>query len=174
MTKIATLLLPGLRSARQYSEDLLKSIPDEMYARKIKVNGKVLEALHPAFHIGHLATYPQKILTLLQQDITAVAHPKEWDEIFIKGSTCYDDPDNTIYPVRAEIEKQFFASHDKLLEIVPAVPDEVFFEQNPFEASRARFETAGQFAAYLLGAHIMTHLGQLSTWRRCAGLDPVY
>ncbi len=174
MTKITDLFLPGLHSARQYAEALLKDIPDEIYARKIEVNGKPLEALHPAFHIGHLGTYPTKLFTLLKQDTTPVAHPAEWDSLFIKGSVCHDDPEGDIYPKRAELEKHFFDSLGYITQKLPEIPNELFFEENPFEASRARFATAGQFAAYLLGAHLLGHLGQLSTWRRAAGLDSVY
>lgn len=174
MNIISTTLVPGLKSALKYSHALLADIPDDIYARKIEVNGKPLEAVHPAFHVGHLGTYPTKVYTLLGIDTAQVAHPKEWDALFVKGSVCHDDPDGSLYPARKALETHFFDSYQHMTKTLPSVSDEVFVKENPFEASRERFETAGQFAAYLLGAHILGHLGQLSTWRRVAGLGSVY
>jgi hypothetical protein len=174
-----TIIRPG-HTALWLAEQMVKDVSPDLFARKphfgTGADAKVIDANHPAFVYGHLATYPIKLLQMCGVDATApaVIMPPAYAELFSAGKECRDDPDNTIYPSMAEINEQFFGGYRHALEAISTVSDEVFTRPNPAEGRmKAMFPTVGPLVNFMVGSHIMMHLGQVSTWRRCFGLGPV-
>ena len=68
---------------------------------------------------------------------------------------------------------RFLAGHRAVLEALRAVDDEVLGRQNPGEGRlRDMCPTIGAAVNFLMCAHTMVHLGQVSAWRRAVGLPP--
>lgn len=168
MGKIASVIIPAARVCLGYADALLKDMkPSEFAAMPKGVNSN-----HPAFCFGHLAIYPDRLLEMVGQG--AKAQPDEhFVELFAAGKPCLDDPQGTIYPPMEAIVARFRQRYDLALAAVAETPDEVFERINPNEKMRERMPTIGVTASFLLGAHLMIHLGQVSVWRRCMGLGPV-
>ena len=80
---------------------------------------------------------------------------------------------HTVYPSFDEVLAFFSAGHKKLIETLRGTPNEAFDHPNPAEGPLAeRFPTLSSVHAFYCGGHIMSHLGQLSAWRRMQGLPP--
>jgi hypothetical protein len=61
----------------------------------------------------------------------------------------------------------------KVAEVLPQVSDELLAQDNPMEGRmRELFPKIGIALNFLCNNHLMMHLGQISTWRRAAGLGP--
>lgn len=156
------------------SEQMLKGVGPEIFARKPVINGKLIEANHAAFNFGHLATYPNKWLTLAGLDPQPAVVPSNFDELFAAGKECKDDPSGTIYPKMQVVTEAFFSAHNAALELLPKVGDDVLSRPNPREGRiKEMLPTIGAMLVFYCSSHMMMHLGQVSTWRRCFGLGPV-
>lgn len=151
----------------------LKDVTPAMFARKPNLGGREIDTNHPAFVYGHLAIYPTMLMGMLGLDAAKAPKPAGFDELFSAGKPCLDDPSGTIYPAMDTIVKVFMANHRVLLDALPGVPDATFAGDNPREQSRKRFPTVGDAVGFMVGSHMMMHLGQVSAWRRCMGLGPV-
>jgi hypothetical protein len=149
-------------------EQQLKDVSPAIFARKPRgEGGKIVNANHPAFVYGHLSLYAKAVAEKVGLDGSRLAAPAGFDALFDQGKECQDDPAGTIYPPMKTITEAFFNNYRGLLEILPKVPDAKLLEPNP---TAKRFPLIGEFAMFLLTSHIMMHLGQVSTWRRCMGL----
>lgn len=168
-----TIVRPGYTSLR-YAEMLLKDVTPEMFARRPRLEGGTLVAInHPAFCLGHLTLYPAKVLGMCGLDASNVAAPQSWASLFEAGNDCQDDPDGTIYPRMDEITERFFAAHRHALEAIAKVPDQALVRENPAEGRmKEMFPTVAGAVNFMIGPHVMMHLGQISAWRRCFGLGP--
>lgn len=155
------------------AELLVKDVKPEIFARKPAISGTVIEANHGAFNFGHLALYPARWFALLGVDGSSLAPPAGFEELFAAGKECKDDPSGSIYPPMEAVMSAFFHSHRGAIEQLKDVDDAVFARPNPREGSRERLPTIGAAMIFYSSAHIMMHLGQISTWRRCFGLGPV-
>ncbi len=156
--------------SRGYAERLLAGIPANQFARKAVVNGKTIDANHPAWVFGHLATYPAKAATMLGLDATKFAAPANFEQLFKDGQPCQDDTSGTIYPSMETITTAFFRTHDALIEALGSVDDSKLIQPTPDEKARERFPMLGARVLFMCNNHMMMHAGQVSTWRRCMGL----
>ena len=69
------------------------------------------------------------------------------------------------------LTRHFFDGYKHVLSKLPEVDDTVFSKPNPSGGRGAELApTVGGMVAFLLTGHPMSHLGQVSTWRRCMGL----
>ena len=173
MNTISALLLPAASQVFIYGKKLLQDITPEQFSRKPVQDGAVTLINHPAFHYGHLSLYPERIAGLLNLPGEKFRIPEGFPDLFKKGSPCHDDRAGKIYPGMQIITDTFIRTHEELLEMLKAVPDEAYFRTNLEEASKDRFPTIGSFAIFLLTAHANTHFGQMCAWRRCVGLQGV-
>jgi hypothetical protein len=72
-----------------------------------------------------------------------------------------------------EVTDYFFKAYGGAKEALQAASDEVLQRPNPTEGRmKELFPTLGSMHAFLVGGHIMMHLGQVSAWRRMLGLAP--
>jgi hypothetical protein len=156
------------------SKEMLKDVKPELFARKPSFAGAVVDANHPAFVYGHLATYPAKMAELIGRDRAPFAVPASYAELFEAGKECRDDPERRIYPSMEEITGNYFRAYSTLLETLRTLRDDELFVPNPREGRMKEMfpQTAGM-VLFMLTSHVMMHMGQVSTWRRCFGLGPV-
>jgi hypothetical protein len=146
-----------------FAEKLLTDIPADKFAW-CAVKG----ASHPAFVVGHLCLYPNRVFTLIGRTDLVVDRPG-WPELFQAGAPCLDDASK--YPSKAELIQVFNDGWNKVLETLPTVADGVLARDNPIEGRfREIFPKVGTAVMFLCTSHMMMHLGQISTWRRAIGL----
>lgn len=170
MPQIAQLITAPAKLARAYGERLLVGIKPEQFARKAVVNGKTIDANHPAWVYGHLATYPTKIATIVGLDGAKFAPPANFEELFKDGTPSLDDAAAQTYPGMESITSAFFKTHDALLEALAGVDDAKLLAPTADEKARQRFPLVGGRISFMCNNHLMMHFGQVSTWRRCVGL----
>lgn len=157
----------------RYAKRLVDGIPTDRFARLSSPGGHVVQANHPAFVLGHLCLYPVKVLEHLGVDSTAVKPPAGFEELFSKNATCQDDPNGSLYPPADQLMSFFDESYAAAIEAIRQAPDELLSAPNPVDTPmKTVCTTLGSLLAFYLTGHVMTHLGQLSTWRRMEGLPP--
>lgn len=166
-------LIAPAKMALGLSELMLKDVTPQIFARKPTINGTLIQANHAAFNYGHLAIYPGRWLAMLGFDGSKLAPPVGFDDLFAAGKECKDDPEGTIYPSMEVITSTFRTGHREALEALKNVDDAIFAKPNPREAGRDRLPTIGAAMIFYTNSHMMMHLGQVSTWRRCFGLGSV-
>jgi hypothetical protein len=150
----------------EYGIALVKDIPADRLAHMPHPTMN-----HAAFNIGHLAIYPNRILMLLGRNDLIVDNPR-YTELFAAGKPCVEQDGR--YPDKGEIVHEYIAGYRKALEILPTVTDELLAKPNPIEGRmRERFPLVGIAVNFLLNNHHMSHLGQVSAWRRAIGLGSV-
>jgi hypothetical protein len=160
---IAHYITPCLLRGIGFAERVLADIPAEKFA-----SCAVTGANHPAFIVGHLSLYPNRIFTMLGRTDLIVDRPG-WAELFQQGSVCVEDAAK--YPPKDELVKAFLDGHRKVAEVLPTISDEVLARDNPLEGRmREIFPQIGSAVNFLCTSHLMMHLGQISTWRRAIGL----
>lgn len=154
-----------------YGETLLKDIKADQFARKPVVNGKTIDCNHPAWVYGHLAMYAGRICEMTGIPAGPTAVPPGWDELFKNGTACIDDPTGTKYPKIETITRHYIDGYKYVISKLPEVDDAVFAKPNPMTGRMAEMApTLGGAIAFMMSGHPMSHLGQVSTWRRCVGL----
>ena len=169
MGQVANAILSSARLTRRFAEAQLKDVTPDTFARLATPGGVTVQSNHPAFVYGHLSLYFPKVLTLLDQQ--APANPPMFEELFTNGKPCLDDPDGRKHPPMQAILAHFNAGFDAAVAAVERATDAEFARPNPHEGrSRELFPSVGDAINFYLGAHQMSHLGQVSAWRRMMGL----
>ena len=155
-----------LQRGVSHAEKMFSDIPADKFAFCAVKN-----ANHPAFIVGHLCLYPNRIFTLIgRKDL--VVERAGWPEMFQAGSVCHDDASK--YPDKETLMRAFSEGWNKVLEVLPGVNDETLARDNPFEGRfREIFPKVGTAVMFLCTSHLMMHLGQISTWRRALGLGSI-
>ena len=163
-------ILPGAQMMLALSDMLLVGVEPDRFGRFPTIDGEPVRTNHPAFIYGHLSLYPAQVMQLLGLDAQGASVSESYPAIFKAGAECVDDVDGSVYPSMEEIVGAFKRSHTVLIEALPGVDERVLAQQTPDEKRRERLPTVGSIVAFVVGAHPMMHLGQLSAWRRCMGL----
>jgi len=168
---IGNMIAASCSFGLMYAERLLKDIAVEDFARFARPGGEVVNSNHPAFVFGHLSLYGPRIVENLGGDVSAVAAPESYPGLFSKDATCQDDPQGSIYPPRDAILDQFFTGYRAAESMLRETEDAKFVAENPVEGRlRELFPTTGAMHAFYVSGHFMSHLGQVSAWRRMMGL----
>ena len=158
----------------RYASRLIEEIPAERFGRFASPGGQVVEANHPAFILGHLCLYPQQVLDFLGQDPAPIKPPENYTELFSKKAKCQDDADGSLYPHKEELVAFFMNAHEAALDTIREATEEQLLSGNPVDTPlRKVAPTLGGLLTFYLTSHVMTHLGQLSTWRRMEQMPPV-
>ena len=166
---LGNVIADSLELSLGYAERLLKDVKPDLFARFASPGGKTIESNHPAFVYGHLSLYGPRILAHLKQP--GPTAPASFESVFSKDAKCVDDPTGTIYPAMTEVTQTFFDGYKAAAAALRAAPDSAFDVPNPMEGRMAAlFPTIGSLHAFYCGGHLMMHLGQISAWRRMAGL----
>lgn len=167
MGVLSATLVPLCRVSLGFADATLKDIKASDFGRMptgVKTNT-------PAFVFGHLATYPDRVFEFIGRP--ELAKPDQrYVDLFSAGKECIDDPSGKVYPPMEQIVARFRERHQALLGALSEVSDETFAKPNPNEKMKDRFPTLGIMVTFMMTSHIMMHMGQISTWRRCMGLGP--
>ncbi|MBT8485332.1 MAG: DinB family protein [Phycisphaerales bacterium] len=155
-----------LRLAIGYGEMLVKDIPAEQFAHQ-----PIPNLNHPAFCLGHLCLYPDRMLTLMDRaDLTQ--ERAGYKELFAAGVECSADADR--YPPKDELVACYLERYGAVADVLPTIAPEVLARPNPAEGRfREMCPTVGAAVNFLSNGHHMVHLGQISAWRRVVGLGGV-
>lgn len=152
-----------------YSERLLKDVTPQQFARFATPGGVMIDSNHPAFVFGHLSLYAPRILAQLNLESPVI--PDGFEAAFSKDAKCVDDPSGTTYPAMDAVVKFYFDGYRAAISALRSVSDNVLQQTNPLEGRMATlFPSLGSLQAFYCGGHMMMHLGQISAWRRMAGL----
>ena len=144
----------------EFGKLLIKDIPDA------RLTERPTETMnHPAWILGHLAYAADGGAAHLGDER---ALPAAWHELFKGGSTRTGK--RTDYPGKDELVAMLDERTRRAAELLPGADDAFLAAELPDERRRTRFGTNGRFLTFLLTAHPGFHFGQLSTWRRAAGL----
>jgi hypothetical protein len=161
------LIASSLALSLRYADDLVKTIPAERFCEM-----PTKDMNHPAFCVGHLAIYANRVLEMIGRADLKIAMPFG-DEHFKNGAPCVAQDGR--YPSKDVLCDTFDKGWRTVLAALPTVDDAVFARENPAEGRfKEMFPTIGGAVNFLSGGHNMMHLGQVSTWRRAAGLGSAH
>lgn len=122
---------------------------------------------HPAWLLGHLVWAADLVPALLGP---GSALDPSWAERF--GNRTRPVADVSVYPSREDLLFELEKGHARASECVRHASPEVFGEPMPDPRYRGIMPTIGDAVVHILTTHEATHAGQLSAWRRAAGLSP--
>lgn len=169
MSVAVSSIVPGAKLVLAYAQALLKDVKPEQFARL----ARGVHSNHPAWVFGHLAIYPDRCIELLgRKDL--MRPDERFNTLFANKSPCIDDADGKVYPPMSEITERFFSRSDALLIALGETKDEVLAKVITGDGMADRLPTVGSRICFLTGAHPMSHLGQVSAWRRFMGLSSAF
>ena len=168
-TAAAEGIASNARIVAGLGSESVQAVAPERFGRFAMGEAGPVRSNHPAFVIGHLSLYPNRISEALGLGLDLAA-PEGWELLFAPGVECVDDPEGTIYPEKSVLLDVFTRSHREVIDAVSVVPISTLAKANPVERYRERFPTLMAMANFLLVAHPMLHLGQISAWRRFEGM----
>ena len=170
---LGNIIADSLELGLGYGERLLEGVAADSFARLANTGRSPIRSNHPAFIYGHLSLYAPQIVAQLGANAPRLDVPDEFAALFSKDATCQDDPDQKIYPSKGEVTKVFFEGYRTAAEALRAADDHVLQPPNPSGGRMTElFPTVGSLLNFYCGGHLMTHLGQMSVWRRMMGLRP--
>jgi hypothetical protein len=162
----AEYFLAPFRRSLAYADLLVKDIPADKFAHMPVPNFN-----HPAFNMGHLSLYPNRMFLMIGQPELIVEKPG-YSDLFKAGTPCVEQDGR--YPHKDEILKYFRERYAALDSAISQTPDDVWQRENPLEGRmREVFPLVGIAVNFMLNNHLMSHLGQISAWRRLIGMGPV-
>ena len=124
---------------------------------------------HPAWILGHVAAYHPATLQLLAGE--PVDDPKN-DPLFgFAGHGPLDDI--AAYGSKQAIVARFADGHERVAQALLAAPPEAFRRPPSLERWAKSYPTVEFMLPDLLLHHESLHVGQISIWRRAAGLSSV-
>lgn len=167
---IGQMIAESLQISLRYAEKLAVGVTAEQFGRLIVIDGQPIDSNHPAWVYGHLSLYSSRIIGDLGGDPKPYTPSQDWVALFSHQSRCVDDPAGAIYPQKDLLVNAVLDGYRAAEQLLRATPDDVFAQPNPNEAMRGRLATMGSMHAFYTGGHIMIHMGQVSAWRRMAGL----
>lgn len=121
---------------------------------------------HPAWVIGHLAVAGDMMGNMLGD----APELEPWYPLFAPGPDSAPVEDRSKYPKKAELMDALADRHAALSARVAGLDDSALAAPLPVEAYREFWPTVGDAAGYMLAYHEGYHLGQLTQWKRAAGL----
>ena len=122
---------------------------------------------HPAFVLGHTAYYAGVCMQMLGSDIELT----DTDEArYRHGVECTDDAGS--YPDKATSIATFTERLTAAADFMESLDESAFSASSSETFFADRFPTMGGVATFMFIGHIMFHMGQISAWRRVAGMGP--
>ena len=162
----ASTIVPMATIAMNYAKAVCAGIDEKQFGRK----PEGVDCNTPAWVIGHLAIYPDRVLELIGRGDIARTDER-YQELFKASTNAVDDADGSYYPPMQELVDRFVSRTEAALEAIATVDAGALEAENPAEGRfKEMFPTVGAACGFLLCGPTMMHLGQISTWRRCMGL----
>ena len=122
---------------------------------------------HPAFILGHLAYYAGVCVDLLGGN--SGIEDGEAD-LYQHGAECLDDPSR--YLAKDDAIALFQSRMKQATDFIAQCSPEVLSQSSKGTPFEQRADTLEEIAAFMLIGHPMFHFGQISAWRRVAGMPP--
>ena len=148
----------------RYALALLDDLSDEQMV--LRPGGNMN---HPAWILGHISLYPPAVLRLLAGE--PVADPKD-DELFgfagrgpLDGMSAYGD--------KRTMVDRFATGHEQVAQALLAASPEQLLQPPTLQRWAREYPTVEFMLPDLLLYHESMHIGQISIWRRAAGLPGV-
>lgn len=146
----------------EYTRRLADGIPEEQM-----VDQPAPGLNTPAWILGHLAIAYDFGLAQVGGQFTL---PPEWLKAYGPGSSpVVPEPRHS----KAELLATGERLHAALLDAVRSASDEFLAQPHNFDPMKQATPTRGDFLVHLLTTHPVSHLGQLSAWRRLKGMPAV-
>lgn len=169
MGQVANTILSSAALTRRFAEAMLKDVKPEQFARLASPGGTPVQSNHPAFVFGHLALYFPRIPAALGKP--ANEPPAGFADLFTNGKPCLDDPTGKVYPSMEAITTCYFKGLESATAALKEASDADLAKPNPAEGRmKEMFPTIGDLANFIMSVHPMSHMGQVSAWRRMMGL----
>jgi DinB superfamily len=148
----------------QYGRLLVGDLADERLAEQPAAGVN-----HPAWILGHLAWAADGTVEKLGGK---KALPAEWQELFKAGS----NPAVTrrTYPSKDDLLRALDQSYQQLRQMAAAATPEQLARPTANPRAKDTLPTFKEFLCFLLTGHVGIHFGQLSSWRRMIGLNPMF
>jgi hypothetical protein len=128
----------------------------------------IAEMNPPVWILGHLVTTFGMISKLLSGELTC---PMEYVSWFGPGSKIAELPAEL--PTGKVLLQQLGVGAERLLVIVPNIPDEKLNSIHSASFFREELPTVRALLENLLCGHTMLHVGQMTAWRKVAGLPKI-
>ncbi|MBT4768187.1 MAG: hypothetical protein HOO04_07490 [Phycisphaerae bacterium] len=156
----ATTLSEPTKFLPVLAEMLVHDIPPEKFADRL---GTTIN--HPAFVLGHCAYYAGVCITMLGGTVEFGEHESE---LFDMNAECDDESDR--YPAKDECMAHFTSRCNEAADYLASCDPLILAGSTDGTSFEGRFSTLGHVAAFMLIGHPSFHLGQISAWRRVAGM----
>ena len=154
-----------LFSYRWGGDTLLRLVSDVDDARMAE---QPVEGInHPAWLLGHVSIYNRVIVALLRGETFA----DPWSEPCGKDSQPVAD--RSAYPSKAEIVSGFESGFAAAAKAIAEAPRSAWSAPLEHPTWGKQFDTVAPAVAFLATTHLGLHTGQLSGWRRAAGLPRI-
>lgn len=141
---------------------LTADIPDERMAEQ-PVEG----INHPAWLIGHVLPYNGVIAALLRGE----SFENPWNAPCGKSSS--PTTDRSAYSGKESLIRELVAGYERAAEVITQAPREAWTSTFDHPEWGKQFDSVAPAVTFLTTTHLALHLGQLSAWRRAAGLPRV-
>jgi hypothetical protein len=148
----------------RYAAALLEDVTDEQMV--LRPGGNMN---HPAWIIGHVSLYHPAALALLAGE--PFEDPKNNDLFGFAGRGPVDDM--RAYGSKRTLLEQFAAGHEQVARALLAAKPADFQRPPSLPRWAAQYPTVEFMLPDLLVFHESMHIGQISIWRRAAGLSGV-
>ena|SRR5258708_6950218 len=119
----------------------------------------------PVWILGHLCVAWDGALRLIGQKMMC---PVDYRRQFGPGSNL--ESLSPLLPTKAEMLSHLNQIGESLLTEIPRLPEDRWNMPNPSNFLKAELPTLADIMSHLLFTHQMMHVGQLTVWRRLAGL----
>ncbi len=153
----------------RYALALLSDVTDEQFVTRPGAETSETPMNHPAWILGHVSLYHPLTVKLLA--CKAFDDPAD-DRLFgFRGQGPIDSIEP--YGSKQEMVDRFEAGHEAVAQVILAAPPEAFTQPPSLARWAEMYPTVEFLLPDLLLFHEGMHIGQISTWRRAAGLPPV-
>ena len=159
-TTISASLAPPTRFMTQLAGMLVNDIDADKFADSL---GTTIN--HPAFILGHLSYYAGMAMQLLGGDMEL---SDEDTELYQHGAECKSDP--ALYPSKDAAIAAFNERINTVADFIETCDEAAFAKSSAETPFFEKMPTMGAVATFMLVGHVPFHLGQISAWRRIAGM----
>lgn len=163
---LTDFVLGPARRTLDFAQLVTKDIPADTFAHMPHPTMN-----HPAFCLGHLSLYPNRLFTLIGQP-NKIIEKKGWEDLFKMGVACVEQDGR--YPHKDEIVAGYVERYSAIIKTLETTNEDIYARENPMEGRMKEiFPYVGLAINFMLNNHPMMHLGQVSAWRRAMGLPSV-
>jgi uncharacterized damage-inducible protein DinB len=124
---------------------------------------------HPAWILGHMSIYHPAVVSLLQGK--PFDDPK--DDTLFGFSVVKPQAELAVYGTKESIVQRYAEGHEQVAQALLNATLEQLSQPPSLSRWREVYSTVGFMLPDLLIHHESTHVGQISIWRRAAGLPGV-